>query len=63
VDEARFRAMIAAGEFAEHAVVHGHLYGTRASAIERASSLITSLLVSLARPGRQKVYRRPQAPT
>ena len=36
VDEARFRAMIAGGEFAEHAVVHGHLYGTRAATLERA---------------------------
>jgi len=36
VDEARFREMITAGEFAEHAVVHGHLYGTRASTLERA---------------------------
>lgn len=28
VDEAVFRAMVARGEFAEWAVVHGHLYGT-----------------------------------
>jgi guanylate kinase len=28
VDEATFRAMAARGEFAEWAVVHGHLYGT-----------------------------------
>src|SRR5688500_3443735 len=38
VNESRFREMIAAGEFAEHAVVHGHLYGTRASTLERALS-------------------------
>ena len=36
VDEARFREMVNAGEFAEHAVVHGHLYGTRSDTLERA---------------------------
>jgi guanylate kinase len=36
VDEARFRAMVGAAEFAEHAVVHGHFYGTRAATLERA---------------------------
>ncbi|MCG3188834.1 MAG: Guanylate kinase [Burkholderiaceae bacterium] len=34
VDEARFREMVAAGEFFEWAEVHGHLYGTSRSAIE-----------------------------
>ena len=34
VDEAAFRRMIAAGEFVEHAVVHGNLYGTSRAAIE-----------------------------
>jgi len=36
VDERRFRAMVDAKIFAEYAVVHGHLYGTRADTIERA---------------------------
>lgn len=47
VDEARFREMIAAGEFAEHAVVHGHLYGTRASSIERALAGGTDVLLDI----------------
>jgi guanylate kinase len=47
VDEAAFRAMIAAGEFAEHAVVHGHLYGTRARMLERALSSGTDVLLDI----------------
>jgi guanylate kinase len=47
VDEARFRAMIAADDFAEHAVVHGHLYGTRASALERALAAGTDVLLDI----------------
>ena len=47
VDEVRFHAMIAAGEFAEHAVVHGHLYGTRASMLERALSAGTDVLLDI----------------
>jgi guanylate kinase len=47
VDEARFRAMIAAGEFAEHAVVHGHLYGTRATTLERALAAGTDVLLDI----------------
>jgi len=34
VDEARFREMVARGEFFEWAEVHGHLYGTSRRAIE-----------------------------
>jgi guanylate kinase len=47
VDEARFRAMIDAGEFAEHAVVHGHLYGTRASTLERALAAGIDVLLDI----------------
>jgi guanylate kinase len=47
VDETQFRAMVAAGEFAEHAVVHGHLYGTRASALERALAAGTDILLDI----------------
>lgn len=35
VDEATFRAMVGRGEFAEWAVVHGHLYGTSRALLER----------------------------
>ena len=34
IGETEFRAMIARGEFLEHAEVHGHLYGTSRGAIE-----------------------------
>lgn len=34
VDEARFRALIAAGAFLEHAEYQGHLYGTSRVAVE-----------------------------
>ncbi len=35
VDEAAFRGMVDRGEFAEWAVVHGHLYGTSQALLER----------------------------
>ena len=35
VDEATFRGMVDRGEFAEWAVVHGHLYGTSRALLER----------------------------
>jgi guanylate kinase len=47
VNETRFRAMVAASEFAEHAVVHGHLYGTRASTLERALAAGTDILLDI----------------
>ena len=47
VNEARFREMIVAGEFAEHAVVHGHLYGTRADTLERALAAGTDILLDI----------------
>jgi guanylate kinase len=36
VDDARFDAMVAAGEFAEHAEVHGNRYGTARAVVEEA---------------------------
>jgi guanylate kinase len=47
VNEARFHEMITAGEFAEHAVVHDHLYGTRASMIERALAAEIDVLLDI----------------
>jgi guanylate kinase len=47
VDEARFGAMVDAGEFAEHAVVHGHRYGTRASTLEHALAGGTDVLLDI----------------
>ena len=62
VDEARFRAMIAAGEFAEHAVVHGHLYGTRAAILERALSSGTDVLLDIDTQGAARLKQHsPEA--
>ena len=47
VDAARFKAMVEAGEFAEHAVVHGHQYGTRAATLERALAGGTDILLDI----------------
>ena len=47
VDETRFKAMVEAGEFAEHAVVHGHHYGTRAATLERALAGGTDILLDI----------------
>jgi guanylate kinase len=55
VNEARFREMIAAGEFAEHAVVHGHLYGTRASTLERALAAGTDVLLDIDTQGAERL--------
>lgn len=44
VDEAAFQEMIARDEFAEHAMVHGHMYGTSAvrvtAALDRGQDLL-----------------------
>jgi guanylate kinase len=55
VNEPRFREMIAAGEFAEHAVVHGHLYGTRASTLERALAAGTDVLLDIDTQGAERL--------
>jgi guanylate kinase len=55
VTETRFREMVAAGEFAEHAVVHGHLYGTRASTIERALAGGTDVLLDIDTQGAERL--------
>jgi guanylate kinase len=47
VDEVRFRELLAKEEFAEHAVVHGHLYGTRASTLERALAAGIDVLLDI----------------
>ena len=55
VDEGRFREMVSAGEFAEHAVVHGHLYGTRASTLERALAAGTDILLDIDTQGAKRL--------
>jgi guanylate kinase len=62
VDDARFRAMVAAGEFAEHAVVHGHLYGTRARMLERALVAGTDILLDIDTQGAARLKQHsPEA--
>ena len=62
VDESRFRTLVAAGEFAEHAVVHGHLYGTRASALERALAAGTDILLDIDTQGAARLKQHaPEA--
>ena len=47
VDDVRFRELLAKEEFAEHAVVHGNLYGTRASTLERALAAGIDVLLDI----------------
>ena len=62
VNEGRFREMIAAGEFAEHAVVHGHLYGTRAATLEQALGGGTDILLDIDTQGASRLKQHaPEA--
>jgi guanylate kinase len=47
VDESRFQAMIAAGEFAEWASVHGNFYGTALKTLQDASHAGEDLLLDI----------------
>jgi guanylate kinase len=47
VTRARFEAMIAGGEFAEHAQVHGNFYGTSRAVVEAALSRGEDLLFDI----------------
>jgi guanylate kinase len=63
VDEARFLAMVQAGEFLEHAEVFGRRYGTGLAETERQLAAGTELLLDIDWQGaRQIKARRPQAP-
>lgn len=62
VAETRFRDLIAKGEFAEYAEVHGHLYGTRAITIERALAGGTDVLLDIDTQGAAQLKRHaPEA--
>lgn len=66
VDEKAFRAILDRGGFAEHAVVHGKLYGTSVAEIDRISALAgaRSILFDIDVQGaRQLVKRYPDALT
>jgi len=47
VDESRFQAMIAAGEFAEWARVHGNYYGTALKTLQDASAAGEDVLLDI----------------
>lgn len=57
VDEATFRSMIAAGAFAEHAEVHGHLYGTAQATIDSLLSRGLTVLFDIDYQGAQSLLR------
>ncbi|MBX3299290.1 MAG: guanylate kinase [Acidobacteria bacterium] len=47
VDRATFEAMISAGDFLEHAEVHGNLYGTSKSQVEKVMATGTDVLLEI----------------
>lgn len=62
VSEAEFAALRDRGEFAEWAVVHGHLYGTRARTLEAALAEGRDLLLDIDTQGAAQLRRRyPEA--
>ena len=62
VDEAKFLAMVAAGEFLEHAEVFGRRYGTGLAETERLLAAGTELLLDIDWQGARQVRaRRPDA--
>ncbi len=58
VDEREFRAMLARGEFAEWATVHGHLYGTPARPLEEALRGGNDVLLDIDTQGAAQVRAR-----
>ena len=58
VDRARFDAMVAEGEFLEHATVFGHCYGTPRSAVEAALAAGRDVLFDIDWQGAQQVAEK-----
>jgi len=58
VSAAAFRDMIARGEFAEWAEVHGHLYGTAARALEEALAAGRDILLDIDTQGASQLRGR-----
>ncbi len=62
VDEDEFREMLARGEFAEWATVHGNLYGTRKRALEGALAGGNDILLDIDTQGAAQLRARyPEA--
>ena len=55
VDEATFEQMVRAGAFAEHARVHGHLYGTSLKEIEIARTTSRGVLFDIDYQGARQI--------
>ncbi len=58
IAEAEFTAMIARGEFLEHAVVHGNRYGTSAPWLRERTAAGNDLLLEIDWQGAQQVRRQ-----
>jgi guanylate kinase len=58
VDEATFRAMVDRGEFAEWAVVHGHLYGTSQALLLRHFAAGQDVILDIDTQGASILRRR-----
>src|SRR6266576_5536560 len=58
VTEAEFRAMLARGELAEWATVHGNLYGTRARGLEDALAVGRDVLLDIDTQGAAQLRAR-----
>lgn len=58
IDEARFRAMVEAGELLEHALVYGHHYGTPRAAVEAALAAGRDVLFDIDWQGAQQLRER-----
>ena len=58
LDEAEFEARIARGEFLEHAIVHGHRYGTLRKTVSEALEAGRSVLLDIDVQGARQVSER-----
>ena len=61
IDQARFDAMVAAGELLEHATVFGHCYGTPRRPIEAALAAGRDIVTDIDWQGTQQLDARPAA--
>lgn len=62
VDVETFKHLIADGEFLEHAVVHGNLYGTRTSIVKKALHSGMDIILDIDIQGAQQIRERLHSP-
>lgn len=58
VDEGRFDEMVTAGEFIEHAVVHGNKYGTSKADLDGLLATGTSVILEIDVQGAEEIRKR-----